>query len=100
MGSSSTVRVAISFADPNKRHAMELVVKASGSIRCLYDESINLHELGRPIITRASHVEPTPDGQWQADLSPASGPLLGPFTRRSDALRAESRWLEENWLSA
>ena len=49
-------------------------------------------------IFRASHVEPSPSGGWFADLSPVNGPLLGPFTLRSDALTAEVAWLEKNIL--
>lgn len=77
---------------------MQLVVTYTGTIRCLYDESLDLHALGRPDIQRGSHVEPTKDGHWQADLSPVSGPILGPFPLRSQALDAERAWLEANWL--
>jgi len=79
---------------------MLLVVSSDGSIRCLYAETIDLHALGQPHIKRASYVEPTHAGCWQADLTPAAGPVLGPFALRSDALTAESQWLEKNWLSA
>jgi hypothetical protein len=56
--------------------------------------------LGRLSIARGSHVEPTADGRWTADLSPAGGPLLGPFERRSQALAAEVAWLETHWLTS
>jgi hypothetical protein len=59
---------------------------------------IDLAAMGRPVITRASHVEPDASGRWLADLSPVGGPLLGPFARRSEALAAESAWLEYHWL--
>jgi hypothetical protein len=78
---------------------MELIVSPHGDVRCLYDESLDLSALGRLTIQRASHVEPTADGQWTADLSPLRGPVLGPFQFRSDALAAEVRWIEEHWLS-
>lgn len=78
---------------------MRLVINAVGSIRCVYSETIDLLSLGQPTIQRASQVEPTPEGQWQADLSPVGGPALGPFPLRSDALAAESQWLDENWLT-
>jgi hypothetical protein len=65
----------------------------------LYDEVIELSELGQPAIARASHVEPDGDGQWWADLSPVEGPQLGPFQRRTEALGAEQTWLEVNWLN-
>ncbi len=77
---------------------MQLVIKPDGAVRCLYDESIDLHALGRPSVSRASHVEPDRHGHWFADLSPVGGPCLGPFDSRSQAFAAESRWLEEHWL--
>jgi len=60
----------------------------------LYGEEIELSSLGKLSIKRASHVEPTPEGRWLADLSPVGGPALGPFSLRSRALRAEKEWLE------
>ncbi len=75
---------------------MQLVVGPDGSVRCLYDEAIDLAALGPLSITRASHVESNETGRWLADLSPVAGPVLGPFDRRSDALKAESMWLEAN----
>ncbi len=79
---------------------MQLHVSTSGGIRCVYSEQLNLQELGRLSIQRGSHVEPTPDGQWTADLSPVNGPVLGPFTTRTAALQAEEAWLQEHWLCA
>jgi len=72
---------------------MQLVITPDGAVRCFYAEDIYLHCLGRPVIGRASHVEPAGDGRWIADLAPVDGPILGPFARRSEALEAESRWL-------
>ena len=77
---------------------MELVVHADGSLRCLYDEAVDLSALGVVAIRRASHVEPTDQGQWQADLSPVDGPVLGPFALRSQALAVEVEWLRRHWL--
>jgi hypothetical protein len=76
---------------------MELVISPQGAVHCLYDESLDLSTLGRMTIRRASHVEPTDVGQWTADLSALSGPVLGPFQFRSDALAAEVRWIEHHW---
>ncbi len=42
---------------------MHLVIDARGTVRAIYSEEIDLATLGRPAIVRASHVEPTPDGQ-------------------------------------
>jgi len=72
---------------------MELVVGADGGVKCIYDETLDLRELGRLTITRASHVEPDSDGNWWADMGPSGGPVLGPFGSRSEALAAERGWL-------
>ena len=78
---------------------MQLVVDPGGTVRCLYDEAIELQQLGRPDIQRGSHVEPTDDGQWIADLTPVGVSIkLGPYRLRSDALQAERDWLESHWL--
>jgi hypothetical protein len=77
---------------------MKLLIRPDGTVRAIYSEEIDLGVLGRPTITRASHVEPGQDGRWRADLSPVGGPILGPFGRRSEALEAEHAWLERHWL--
>jgi hypothetical protein len=77
---------------------MDVVIEANGNVRMIYDESIDAHAIGKPRISRGSHVEPTADGQWTADLSPVGGPCLGPFNQRSDALSAEIVWLRQHWL--
>ena len=77
---------------------MEIVILTDGTVRCLYGEELDLAALGRLSITRGSHVEPTADGQWTADLAPAGGPILGPFGCRSQALTAEREWLQQHWL--
>lgn len=79
---------------------MNLVIDPRGSVRAVYAELIDLGALGRPVITRASHVEPDDRGGWLADLGPVGGPVLGPFGRRSEALDAERAWLEARWLVA
>ena len=76
---------------------MRLYVNPDGRCQAIYDETLDLRQLGQTTISRASHVEPTTDGNWTADLSPVNGPLLGPFTTRSQALDAELAWLRE-WL--
>jgi hypothetical protein len=79
---------------------MELLIRTNGSVLCVYDEAIDLSQLGQLTISRGSHVEPDQHGQWHADLSPVGGPVLGPFPLRSEALAAEHDWLEANWLTA
>jgi hypothetical protein len=78
---------------------MDLVVLPDGSIRAIYAEDIDFRELGKPLITRASHVEPDACGRWIVDLTPVVGPVLGPFDLRSEALEAEQVWLAKNWLA-
>jgi hypothetical protein len=77
---------------------MDLLIEPTGTVRCVFGEQIDLGQLGRLSIRRGSHVEPTPDGQWTADLAPVQGPLLGPFPTRTAALNAEVSWLQEHWL--
>ena len=74
---------------------MELIISADGDARCVYGEELNLTALGAVQIRRASHVEPDESGRWWADLSPISGPKLGPFPHRSLALEAETDWLRQ-----
>jgi hypothetical protein len=77
---------------------MELIISPRGDIRATYDEAIELATLGRLTIRRASHIEPDEHGHWFADLAPVSGPRLGPFVFRSQALAAEQDWLADNLL--
>ena len=75
---------------------MELVVDAGGLVRCVYGEELDLRELGKLQITRASHVEPDRGGFWWADMGPVEGPVLGPFKNRTEALGAEREWLNNS----
>ena len=80
------------MSEPN---TLELVVGVNGVARCIYDEMLDLRELGRLQITRASHVEPDENGNWWADMGPSGGPVLGPYGSRSEALAAEREWIED-----
>ena len=77
---------------------MQIVISTTGRVACVYGEEIDLGSLGRLAISRGSHVEPDEQGRWLADLSPVSGPVLGPFNLRSEAIDAERRWLQDRWL--
>ena len=72
---------------------MELVVGTDGGGNCIYGEELDLREIGKLQITRASHVEPDSGGFWWADMGPVDGPVLGPYGSRSEALGAERAWL-------
>ena len=74
-------------------------ITRDGHIQFIYADTLQpLCALGSTTIRRASHVEPTPDGQWSADLTPSHGPTLGPFPTRAAALAAEIDWLIHNWM--
>ena len=75
---------------------MTLIIDPAGLARCLYAEAIDLRSLGELSIARASRIEPDGQGNWWADLSPAAGPVLGPFGLRSEALAAELDWLSDH----
>jgi len=75
---------------------MEIIISPGGVMRLLYSEAFDLNTFGQSHITRASHVEPDHRGLWYADLSPVQGPRLGPFCKRSEALTAESDWINHN----
>jgi hypothetical protein len=77
---------------------MQLRIDVKGQVHCLYSEQIELTALGDLRIQRASQVEPDGQGKWWADLAPVDGPRLGPYERRSQALRAEEDWLQIHWL--
>lgn len=83
---------------------VELLISPDGrSVRAIYTDDYDFRALGLGLgslsISRASHVEPTPDGKWDADMTPVGGPSsLGPFNSRAAALAAEAVWLRENAL--
>jgi len=75
---------------------MELRVK-NGEIKFIHNDDLAESFAKQGIMTtkRASNVEPCSDG-WKADLTLVSGPILGPFMRRDEALKAEVDWLLEH----
>jgi len=78
---------------------MQLLIDGAGGVACIYSEAIDLQTLGTLKISRGSHVDPDSLGQWWVDLSPVSGPQMGPFENRSFALAVEVDWLERHWLN-
>lgn len=79
---------------------MRVFVRPGGCVEHIYDERIDLSELGTQIIRRASRVEPEKGGGWSADLRLSSGPKLGPYRTRSEAIAAEIAWLNANSLGS
>jgi len=80
------------------RLPMDILIGPDGQLRHIYNDNLDLAELGPITISRASHVEPDTSGHWIVDLSPVNGPELGPFVKRSAALAAEVAWLEQQGL--
>lgn len=81
-----------------------LAVEPDGTIVSIYNDAlVELIDQGTAQISRASHVEPAPSGNWLADMSPVirqyglecDNPILGPFRLREDALKAEVEFLEQ-----
>jgi hypothetical protein len=77
---------------------MEIIISPTGDTSCIYAEDLDIGALGDAHIRRVSHCEPDEWGLWWADLSPVSGPRLGPFGKRSIALAAEVEWLRRHVL--
>ena len=74
-------------------------ISPAGTVQFIYRDALRpLLTAGDGHIRRASHVDPTTDGRWTADLTPMKGPILGPYPTRADALTAETEWLTQNWL--
>lgn len=74
---------------------LTVIVTPDGAVRLLHDDRlVGLYAEGAAQLRRASHVEPTDDGHWTADLAPVGGPQLGPFPLRQAALDAERDWLD------
>ena len=77
---------------------MMISIDRAGSVKAIYSDGFDWQALGKPLIQRASQVEPDHLGLWWADLSVSGGPRLGPFARRDAAIAAEVAWLERNRL--
>ena len=77
---------------------MIISIDLNGGIRAIYSDGFNWQALGKPLIQRASQVEPDHLGLWWADLGVSGGPRIGPFARRDEAIAAEVAWLERNRL--
>lgn len=72
-------------------------ISNDGTLQMIFsDDLLGVLGLGNSEIKRASHVEPTSDCKWTADMSPVGGPLLGPFSTRAMALKAETDWINQN----
>jgi hypothetical protein len=67
---------------------------ANGEVVYIYEDGHPLMQLGNPFIKRASHVEPTKEGMWVADMAPVGGSALPAQVFRAGALDLEMTWLK------
>jgi len=72
-------------------------IASDGAVELVYFDELKGIDLPIRMIRRASHVEPE-GNQWIADMAPSSGPKLGPFNTRAEALAAELKWLDDYYL--
>lgn len=71
---------------------------SNGEVKFLYNEIINLDELGDKTIQRASFVEPNKDN-WSVDFSPIGENVkVDGFKTRSEAINYEINYIENNIL--
>jgi hypothetical protein len=82
--------------------AKRQVIIKDGKVTFIYADKMKpFLELGEATVKRVSHVEPVTiagEVKWTADMSPVSGPTLGPFDSRQEALDREVEWLNANQL--
>jgi len=77
-----------------------ITIRKDATIEFIYDDDLKCFidtNTGTKIF-RASHVEPDENGKWFADLGPVKGPKLTGFNTRAEALNAEVKWLQQNYL--
>jgi len=65
------------------------LIDATGVVHGLYTDEIDLHQLGPLQVSRAGTVEFDGSRQGWVVTILGTGEVLGPFSRRDEALRAE-----------
>lgn len=76
---------------------MKINIK-NGEIQYIYNEDLNINDIGKVNIKRVSKVEPDKDGKWYVDLSLIGGEKINGFNKRSNAIKYEIDWIEKNIL--
>lgn len=72
----------------------KIVIQSNGTISYIWSDDIDLSELGDVQVSRASHVEfNNKSKKWEAHT--VGGTFIGAFKKRSDAIAAEVKYLEE-----
>ncbi len=74
---------------------MKVEISRKGKVRFVYEEEVGLIDLGTvAAINRVSTVEPDKEGTWWITVL-ATGVTMGPYTKRSDAIKAEIAHIEQ-----
>lgn len=85
---------------PEIKKLKTITIRKDATIEFIYDDDLKCFiDTNTGIkIFRASHVEPDANGKWYADMGPVGGPKLEGFGTRGEALDAEVKWLQTNYL--
>lgn len=77
-------------------------IENGGELTAIYDDRLRgfLDSPGPLRISRASAVEPAPDGTWTVDLTRSGGPIFVGIKLKQEALDREVEWLNENIISS
>jgi hypothetical protein len=81
---------------------MEAFIEPDGTITYVYSDLLAkvFAGQGETKTQRASHVEPTADNRWTADMSPVEpGVVLGPFDTHEEAITAEVAFLHKRMIA-
>lgn len=76
---------------------IRIAIPCDGDVQLIYKDDVAdaIKAIGKATTVRASHVEPTPDNKWQADMSPVGGPKLPATDTRQESLDLEVAWLNK-----
>jgi len=79
-----------------------LKISPTGKVTAIHNDDYDFSVHGKKKIRRASQVEPNADGEWEADMSllgdKHKGVVLGPFSRRDQAIAAEVAYINKHEL--
>jgi len=100
----SAVQASLDGRSPTPKHSSKGEVTCAIECRTLGQRSLHLRRNDSTSATRQYQdppwitCEPVSGGKWIADMKPVDGPVLGPFSMRTQALAAERRWFEKKRL--
>lgn len=80
----------------------QIKISPAGKVTQIYEDDDPYQFVGQTTIRRASRVEPTEDGKWEADMSLLGDEhkdvKLGPFDFRTQAIAAEIAYINKHHL--